>query len=150
MLRSKQEEKRLHSCANWQKLASTATHANAIEWTQLILIHRHQNSLCYLPVVGGASSLPLELAACGGTSSSSSESSRGCDPFPLGLAEAVEEPFAVLDGMVWNLNGSLVEKREYPWVGFVPVNLPTPLFFCWSVTRAAPLLSGFNHHPSQI
>lgn len=72
----------------------------------LFWIHRHQNSpFCYLPVVGGASSWAAGVGFLrGGTSSSSSESSRGCDPFPLLLAVEVE-PFAVFDGMIQNLKG---------------------------------------------
>lgn len=65
-----------------------------------------------MPVVGGASSWAAGVGFLrGGTSSSSSESSRGCDPFPLLLAVEVE-PFAVLDGMIQNLRGGRGRVRE--------------------------------------
>ena len=110
----------------------------AIEWTQLIWMQRHQNSLCYLPVVGGASSWPLglvslDLVSLGGPPSSSSESLRGCDPFPLDLAAAVEL-FAVLDGMIRNLKGI---------IGFKKIKKIFPcLFLClslWSIDCTSTL-----------
>lgn len=72
----------------------------AIEQTRNLFRCRHQNTLCYLQFVGGAS-WPLEFASLRGTSNSSSESSRGCDPFPLGLEVVIL--FDVLAVMIQNL-----------------------------------------------